>query len=136
VRDPREVLGVPGGASREEVRRAYRTLARRHHPDANPDDPQAEERFKEIQQAYEALTSPPKRTAGATRSPRPAGGATGARARGLEELLNRLGATGSGRERVLRLLGENLKVDVKVSFGEKGSRDGRDRREPEGEGKG
>src|SRR3712207_5877342 len=61
TRDPYELLGVSREASGEDVRRAYRRLARKHHPDANPDDPRAEERFKEIQQAYEVLSNPEKR---------------------------------------------------------------------------
>jgi curved DNA-binding protein CbpA len=60
-RDPYQLLGVPRGASEEDLRKAYRTLARRHHPDINPDDPGAEDRFKEIQRAYELLSNPAKR---------------------------------------------------------------------------
>src|SRR5215212_8830381 len=56
-----KVLGVLKGASQEEIRRSYRKLAREHHPDANRDDPKAEERFKEIQHAYEILSNPKKR---------------------------------------------------------------------------
>jgi len=61
TRDPYELLGVSREASRDDVRKTYRRLAREYHPDANPDDSEAEERFKEIQQAYEILSNPEKR---------------------------------------------------------------------------
>lgn len=59
--DPYETLGVARDASQEDIKRAYRRLARQHHPDANQHDPEAEERFKEITQAYEVLSDPAKR---------------------------------------------------------------------------
>ena len=56
-----KVLGLSSGASQEDIRKAHRKLVREYHPDANHEDPQAEERFKEIQQAYEVLSNPEKR---------------------------------------------------------------------------
>jgi molecular chaperone DnaJ len=60
-RDPYSVLGVDRKASAEEVKKAYRKLARQYHPDRNPDDESAEERFKEIQSAYDIVGDPDKR---------------------------------------------------------------------------
>ncbi|MFN2114380.1 MAG: molecular chaperone DnaJ [Anaerolineae bacterium] len=58
-----EVLGIPRTASSDEVRRAYRRLAKDHHPDVNTGDPAAEARFKSINEAYEVLRDPSKRSA-------------------------------------------------------------------------
>jgi molecular chaperone DnaJ len=63
MRDLYEVLGVARDASAEQIKKAYRDLARQHHPDANPDDPKAEERFKEVSAAYDTLSDPDKRKA-------------------------------------------------------------------------
>lgn len=60
-RDYYEVLGVARDASADQIKKAYRALARKHHPDANPGDKTAEARFKEIQGAYDILSDPEKK---------------------------------------------------------------------------
>jgi DnaJ-class molecular chaperone len=61
VRDYYEVLGVPRTASEKDVKSAFRKLARQYHPDVNPNDPQAADKFKEINEANEVLSDPEKR---------------------------------------------------------------------------
>src|ERR1700739_3297963 len=56
-----KILGVGKNASDEEIKKSYRKLARKYHPDRNPGDKQAEERFKEISQANDVLSDPDKR---------------------------------------------------------------------------
>ena len=80
--DPYEILGVPRTASAEDIRKAYRGLAKRWHPDTNPDKPEAEARFKAVSAAYALLSDPDQRArfdrgeidaSGAERAPPPPG---------------------------------------------------------------
>ena len=56
-----KILGVPRGAGTDDIKKAYRRLARRHHPDVNPGDNESENRFKQISEAFEVLSDPKKR---------------------------------------------------------------------------
>src|SRR5437762_10813066 len=61
VKDLYETLGVAKGTGQDEIKKAYRKLARQYHPDNNPGDAAAEERFKEVQTAYDVLSDSDKR---------------------------------------------------------------------------
>ncbi|HTC22328.1 MAG TPA: DnaJ domain-containing protein, partial [bacterium] len=62
-KDYYELLGVSKAASAEDLKKAYRTMAKKFHPDANPNNKEAEDKFKEINEAYEILSDPQKKTA-------------------------------------------------------------------------
>jgi curved DNA-binding protein len=60
-KDYYQILGMPRTAAEDEIKKAYRKLARKYHPDVNPEDPTAEDKFKELTEAYEVLSDPEKR---------------------------------------------------------------------------
>ena len=61
LRDYYEILNISKDASQNEIKSSFRTLAKKYHPDLNPDDKEAEQKFKEINEAYEVLSDPDKR---------------------------------------------------------------------------
>jgi molecular chaperone DnaJ len=133
VPDPYAVLGVPKTASAEEIKKAYRKLAREFHPDRNPGDASAEDRFKEIQGAYDLLSDAEQRkqydTFGAAGPGGAAGGPFGAGAGGfgnvrfenvdLSDLLGGLGGlfgNRGGQPRAYAERGADLEARVRISF--------------------
>ena len=62
-KDYYKALGVPKDASQADIKKAFRTLAKKHHPDSNENDPKAEAKFKEVGEAYEVLSDGEKRAA-------------------------------------------------------------------------
>lgn len=128
TKDLYKVLGVKRDASRDDIRRAYRKLAREYHPDANPDDQSAEARFKEIQHAYEVLANPEKKRE-YDEGPRAffgsqgdrGGGFGGKGSGGFSDLFGGFGGLGdilgrSARQGPERLKGEDLTVSVNLKF--------------------
>jgi molecular chaperone DnaJ len=131
VEDLYATLGVSRTASVDEINKAYRKLARKHHPDANPDDPSAEERFKEISHAHDVLSDPEKRREydarlafGGRRPPRnggPAGDAGGMGGFGdFADLFSSIfrggGRARGGAQDVMARRGADVEVEVSLSF--------------------
>jgi molecular chaperone DnaJ len=130
-RDPYQVLGVGRSASSEEIKKAHRKLVRQYHPDRNPDDKDAESRFKEVQQAYDLLSDPEKRKAydrggfGPAGTGSQGGGFGGFDTSGLGDLFSDLfgrasgggaGRGGRGRGGARQERGRDLEVETKISF--------------------
>jgi len=128
-----KTLGVDKKASADEIKKAYRKLARKYHPDANPDDKNAEARFKEISQAHDVLGDPDKRkqydsASGPFASGAGPGGGFGGfgnfdfDASSMGDILSNLfgGASGGGgrgaRQRVRAERGADLEAQVSISF--------------------
>jgi molecular chaperone DnaJ len=128
-RDYYEVLGVGSSAGEDELKRAYRKLAVQSHPDRNPGDKHAEERFKEINEAYQVLSDSDKRAQydrfghAAFQGPAAAGGFGGFDfTQGFEEVFSDIFGdffgTGRGRSRARSGRGDDLRYDLEVEFEE------------------
>jgi molecular chaperone DnaJ len=137
-RDPYAVLGVDRKASADEIKKAYRKLARQYHPDRNPDDASAEERFKEIQSAYDIVGDADKRkqydrggiffgSGGRGGGPSAGGGQGGFGgfdAGNFGDILSNLfgggaaktGTSGGGTRRAGSQRGADLEAEVTISF--------------------
>lgn len=132
-RDYYEVLGVERGASDDVLKKAYRKLAIKYHPDKNPGDKEAEDKFKEIAEAYDVLSDPDKRSrydqfghAGVDGAAGGGFGGFGAGGMSMEDIFSRFGdifggggfgdlfGGGGGRSRTPR--GQNLRVRVKLTL--------------------
>jgi molecular chaperone DnaJ len=104
--DPYKILGVDKKASQDEIKKAHRKLVRQYHPDHNPADTKAEERFKEVQAAYDILGDPDKRKqydrgglfvgGGGQGGAAPSGGFTAADFGGFQDILSNLFGGGAG----------------------------------------
>ncbi|MBX5468434.1 MAG: molecular chaperone DnaJ [Thermoleophilaceae bacterium] len=124
VSDPYKTLGVDRNAPQDEIKKAYRKLARQYHPDRNAGDPQAEERFKEVQEAYSILSDPEKRkrydqTGGIFGGGFPGGEAGGFRGGfgGFGDILSDLfGGAAAGRRAQQPQRGRDLETEVHISF--------------------
>lgn len=130
-RDYYEILGVSRNASADEIKKAYRKLAVKYHPDKNPGDKQAEEKFKEAASAYEVLSDPQKRGRYDQFGHAGMGGAAGGGFSGgmnMEDIFSQFGDifgeafgfNGGGRSRGGRRVnrGSNLRVRVKLTLEE------------------
>src|SRR3546814_11120774 len=139
MKDPYDVLGVSRDASQDEIKKAYRKLAKELHPDLNPDDKIVEQRFKEVTVAYHVLSDPETRAkfdrgeinadgtprqesafhrayAGGFGGGRPGGGAGGAGPDAEFEFQDIFADLFGGRRGRGRMRGKNVDYTVRVSF--------------------
>jgi molecular chaperone DnaJ len=118
--NPYETLGVPKNAPADEIKKAYRKLVRQYHPDRNPGDAAAEERFKDVQAAYDLLSDPERRrqydTFGAAGARGPAGGGFSAGDFDFGDLFGGLFGRGRAQGGPVPERGADLETEVRLSF--------------------
>ncbi len=130
-RDYYEVLGVSRDANKDEIKKAYRKQALKYHPDKNPNDKDAEEKFKEAAEAYEVLSDEQKRSAYNRFGHQGVSGAGGFQGRGFEDIFSQFsdifgdsgfgdffGGATSGRRRRRGQRGSDLRITLKLSYEE------------------
>lgn len=134
-RDYYEILGIEKGASQDEIKKAYRKIAIKYHPDKNPNDPSAEEKFKEAAEAYEVLSNPEKRQRYDRFGHQGVGGASGGGFSGggmsMEDIFEQFGDIfggggspfesffgGGGRSGRGGRKGSNLRIKLKLTLAE------------------
>ena len=127
-RDYYEVLGVDRGADEAAIKKAYRTLAKKNHPDVNPGDKEAEERFKEINEAYQVLSNPQKRAQYdqfGHDGPQGFGGGGygdfsgfGGGFGGFEDIFSTIFGGGGGARRNGPIPGDDLRYDLSITLDE------------------
>jgi molecular chaperone DnaJ len=122
-RDYYEVLGVGRDVSQDDLKRAFRRLAMQYHPDRNPDDPQAAERFKECSEAYEVLSDPEKRRSydmfGHAGVGQTGGGFSGFEGFGFGDIFDTFFGGGFGSRTSRRAArGDDLRYDLTIAFEE------------------
>ena len=117
MRDYYDILGIARAATAEDIKKAFRRLARDSHPDANPDDPDAEARFREIAEAYEVLSDEPRRAA-YDRGEHFAAGDLFSSFAGLDDILQQFFGGGFGGSRSGARRGRDVGVRVDLTLAE------------------
>lgn len=124
-----DILGVGKDASAEDIKKAYRNMAKKYHPDLNKDNPQAAEKFKEVNEAYECLSDPTKKSNydnyGSANGPGDffggaggnAGGFGGFGGFGMDDIFNMFGFGGGGRQSQ-GIQGEDIQMQMDLTFEE------------------